>query len=100
MQRDQVIQEGFLDLDEKAQDERVPLRGGEPLQGPDILTTRQQRQVLDDPRTDIAEVDLIDAKVPNPVIPANVCLDHHRCGFGWILLQGRLSGRRLPCTNL
>ena len=53
--RHEIIQERFVHLDEKTEQEGVTPRGGQTSQGMDIVAPREPRQVLNDARTDISE---------------------------------------------
>ena len=98
--RHEIIQERFVHLHEKTKQERVTPRGGQPSQGMDIVAPREPRQVLNDTRTDIAKVDLVDPQIPDTLIAVEVGFDGRRGGCGRLLLQGCQGGHRLPGLDL
>lgn len=61
----EIIQKGFVHLDEKTEQKCVASCGGKASQGMDIIAPRELSQVLDDPWTDITQVNLVDAQVPD-----------------------------------
>jgi hypothetical protein len=98
--RHEIIQERFVHLDEKTEQEGVTPRGGQTAQGMDIIAPREPRQVLNDARTDIAQVALVDPQSPDAMLAVEVGFDGRRGGFRRILLQGREGGLRLPRLDL
>src|SRR5215831_10526596 len=98
--RHEIIQERFVHLHEKTKQERVTPRGGQPAQGMDIVAPREPRQVLNDTRPDIAQIDLVYPQIPDAMIAVEVGFDGRRGGFGRILLQGCEDGLRLPRLDL
>jgi hypothetical protein len=98
--RHAIIQERFVHLDEKTEQEGVTPRGGQTSQGMDIIAPCEPRQVLNDAWTDITQVDLVDPQIPDTMIAVEVGFDGRRGGFGRILLQSREGGLRLPRLDL
>jgi hypothetical protein len=56
--------------------------------------------VLDDARTGVTQVDLVEAQVTDEGIAVDIRFDGCRRGLGWILLQGRQGRLGFPGTDL
>jgi hypothetical protein len=98
--RHERIQERCVPLDENTEQAGVTPRGGQPSHGMDIVAPCEPRQVRNDARTDIPQVDLVTPPLPDAMIAVEVGFDGRRGGFGRILLQGREGGLRLPRPDL
>ena len=98
--RHEIIQERFVHLDEKTEQESVTPCGRQPAQGMDIVAPREPRQMRNAPRTDITQIDRVDPQIPDAMLAVEVGFHGRRGGFGRILLQGREGGLRLSGLDL